>query len=238
MGKRLTQERILHSVSFSHALPYLCSCGSSKLCDDGDACTVDRCDFDTDTCDNEMVVCPSDQNCDPLDGECRDIEQLTPCIAVIDESDNYYDKDVDAMWAAFRAAYPRRLFCLIQPRPYEGYDELYIPKGFDSDPYAMYALVHRDHGDKTKASDWFTECGLDHLTSSGIDFVALFMDTSGSMALKSIKASNDMFRDKLEAAGMNYCMVHNDNENWIAPFNTLLGHTTQGGKCLAVKEPT
>ena len=48
------------------------------------------------------------------------------------------------------------------------------------------SLVNRDYGDKSKASAWFKECGLDRFGSESIDFIGLFIDVSGSMGFDTV----------------------------------------------------
>lgn len=169
------------------------------------------------------------KRCDPVDGSCRTIERLTPCIAIIDESDNYSDEEIDTMWANFRTLYPLRQFCLLQPQN-TGY-RLHLPDGFVSDTRATWAQVNRDNGDPTQASDWFTACGLGILANSGIDFVGLFIDESGSMTSYTVSASLAKFEADLTAASLTYCEVYDSTEDWITPFSTTLGEKGGGGSC-------
>ena len=61
------------------------------------------------------VTCPQGQACDPTTGTCEDIEQVIPCIAVIDEWDNFRPGDPNTTWSTFRTNYPTRPFCLLVP---------------------------------------------------------------------------------------------------------------------------
>jgi len=61
------------------------------------------------TCENPI------EGCDPFDGNCKPKDSAVPCIAIIDESDNFSDADIEAKWANFRDQYPDRPFCLLQP---------------------------------------------------------------------------------------------------------------------------
>lgn len=84
--------------------------------------------------------------------------------------------------------------------------------------------VNRDGGNSTLASDWLTLCELDKLsTNNTIDFVGLFVDTSGSMTLSTVQASYDKFVNvDSKAAGLRIVSVFNGNENWIYPFRSEL----------------
>jgi hypothetical protein len=62
-------------------------------------------------------------------------------------------------------------------------------------------------------------------------FIALFVDTSGSMNKKTVKNSYNKFLDDPEAANLTIiCIVDNELENWIAPFITTL--TPNSGSCI------
>lgn len=200
-------------------------------CDDRDPCTVDSVDA-TGNCLNEPVVCPSRElKCDPIGGGvCREQDLLTPCIAVIDETDTLSDSTNEQRWTRFRQLYPTRQFCLLQPFP-SNFGDLYVPKAFETDPYATFVRVNRDNGDPSLASGWFEDCGLSILASSGIDFVGLFIDESGSMNGATIQASYDKFVARLSAASLTYCRVSDRGENWIAPFSTSLSSQEGGGTC-------
>jgi hypothetical protein len=179
------------------------------------------------------VTCPSGESCDPADGQCKSNVVLRPCIAVIDESDNFSDGTIDTTWAAFRAKYPDRPFCLLQPQnPDTGYNRLYRPAAFASDPKTKFAVVNRDNNDTSQASDWLTMCGITGTT--GIDFVALFIDTSGSMNLGTVQASFAKFQTDLAALGLAYCNVLNGVEDWITPFDAQMANYDPGtGLCSA-----
>ena len=91
-------------------LPTTTPCGGP--CDDGNLCTVDFCDTVADTCGSEPVECGSGEACDPFTGRCQDVQNIVPCIGVIDEWNN---RDYSTIWADFRAQYPQRPFCLLVP---------------------------------------------------------------------------------------------------------------------------
>jgi hypothetical protein len=81
-------------------------------CDDRDLCTIDTCDVATNTCQFTPLACGVNKACDAFTGQCADIQSVVPCVAVIDEWDG---RDYTNEWAQFRAAYPRRPFCLLVP---------------------------------------------------------------------------------------------------------------------------
>jgi hypothetical protein len=171
----------------------------------------------TQVCDS--VSCPPEESCDPVDGTCKPNSALRPCIAVIDESDNFSDSNIVNKWTDFRSKYPSRRFCLLQPQNPSNGGSLYRPAAFDSDPQTTFAIVDRD--DQTgQASDWLSICGI--TGSTGIDFVALFVDVSGSMELSTVQLSFDKFRDDLVTLGLNYCRVTNTREDWITPFDAQM----------------
>ena len=199
-------------------------------CDDGIGCTFDTCDVDSGCvyidnclagkeCDRNQPgscvapdpclgkTCPAGESCDTADGHCKSNAVLRPCIAVIDESDSMTDATVDAIWANFRTKYPHRPFCLLQPQnPDTGYNRLYRPPAFNSDPKTTFAVVNRDTNNPNQASDWLTACGISGTT--GIDFVALFIDISGSMILNTVQKSFAKFQADLGPLGLEYCDVH------------------------------
>lgn len=206
-----------------------CVSGPALDCDDKNACTTDACDPIT-GCSNTAVVCPEGEACDRVTGACVAIDDVRPCIAVIDESDNYSDADIDQFWQQFRTAYPLRPFCLLQPLN-PSYSGLHLPvtPDFSSDPRVVFAIVNRDNGDPALASDWFTACGYDTLVN--IDFIGLFVDNSGSMTIGTVQASLDLLDTTLTTAGLTYCSVYDGSENWITPFTTSLGTVGGGGAC-------
>lgn len=200
-------------------------------CDDNDLCTNDFCD-PVNGCTHTPVKCDEGKSCDPMDGQCKRTDELRPCIAVIDES-SLINTYIDSTWNTFRTNWPNRTFCLLQPQiPNTGNDVLYRPPAFDSDPRTKNKTVTRDGGNPADASDWFNDCGFGSLSTSGIDFVGLFIDTSGSMALSTVQASYDLFVTTLANAGLSFCKVENSDEDWITPFDTTLGTTGGGGDCV------
>ena len=138
---------------------------------------------------------------------------------------------MNAIWAPFRAGYPDRPFCLLRPLN-SGFLNLPTEPDFLSDPRIIYANVSRDEGDPSLASDWFSVCGISKFNSTGVDFVGLFIDESGSMTLDTVRASYEKFLGDLNAANLTHCTVFNGVEDWITPFNTTLGEIGGGGECV------
>lgn len=97
------------------------------------------------------------------------------------------------------------------------------PAGFDEDSVnnpdgidrTLVVQVSRDGGDVTRQSDWFSACNLDMLSQSSITFIGLFIDTSGSMTLNTVRASYNTFLSAMEAAGAEFDQVFNGREQWI-----------------------
>ena len=80
--------------------------------------------------------------------------------------------------------------------------------------------VSRDGGNASLASDWYTICGLDSLPDGSK--VALFIDNSGSMTTNTVRASYNLFLQKLAERNMDIIVVENGSENWVVSFNTIL----------------
>lgn len=137
------------------------------------------------TCTNPL------ESCDPFDGLCKPIDGVIPCIAIIDESDNLLDSQVDSNWATFRAQYPY----LLRPLSNSTFDRLYISPTFASDARTWFSNVSRDSdGANSLApspSNWFNICGFGIYQGSAIPYIGKFLDTSGSMDLTTVQASND-----------------------------------------------
>lgn len=189
---------------------------SPCTCDDGNLCTVDFCDTDTNSCKYEPVACGQGQACDAFTGLCQDMQKVVPCVAVIDEWDR---RDYSAKWAQFRSLYPQRPFCLLVPLNACGSAGTsvvsYLPKSFVGDDVnnpdgidrTTVVTVTRDgqYGcSDASTSDWFSECGLDILSPASITFLGLFIDTSGSMTLSTVKPAYDKFLLKIENANIEY----------------------------------
>ena len=196
-------------------------------CDDGNLCTIDTavCNAGTWECKNTPMQCSNpNTSCDLADGVCKNDDDLVPCVAVIDEDDDFAG-DRDEMWAEFRRLYPRRPFCLLipEPGPLTGDDIVTLPVNFESDPLVVIQRdIPRDNGDETMASDWVAKCGLDRYTSANVPWVGLFIDNSSSMYEYQVAASRDLFINKLNAKNIQYKKVVNEEENWIEPFMTTL----------------
>jgi hypothetical protein len=229
-------DRLLNSYEYSNNVPMQpypapVPAPVPTNCDDKNACTVDTID-PIKGCIHTPVACGQSEACDKISGTCVAIDKLRPCIAVIDESDKFSDIAIDAKWAAFRANFPDRFFCLLQPfNPASS--RIYFPTNPDflSDPRVTFAKVNRDAGDPALASDWLTTCGYDDFSATGIDFIGLFVDESGSMYRSTVQASLDKLDIDLADAGLTYCSVFNPTEDWITPFDTTLGAIGGGGAC-------
>jgi hypothetical protein len=171
------------------------------------------------TCENPI------EGCDPFDGICKPIDAVVPCIAIIDES-SVSNATIEALWTNFRQVYPDRPFCLLQPLN-SASSTLYIPPSFLSDPRTTFAQVSRDDAGaaseiQPSPSDWFNICGFAVYQGSDIDFIGKFLDTSGSMTLATVFASNDLFDQTVSNAGLTNRDVFNTREDWITPFVTTL----------------
>jgi hypothetical protein len=183
-------------------------------------------------CISRPISCGVNEACDRITGSCEAKDSLRPCIAVIDETD-IADSEIDAKWRSFRTNFPKRPFCLLQPFNPDCTSGLYQPTNpnFLSDPRAIFSIVNRDEGDVTLASNWLKVCNYTDLAVSGIDFIGLFIDESGSMSRTTVQASLDKFFMDLNATRLTYCLVYDGSEDWITPFNTLLGSVGGGGYC-------
>lgn len=127
-------------------------------CDDSNSCTVDvgYCDNGSWICDNFERSCFPGFGCNPQIGSCEPINELIPCIAVIDEDSSFGNPDQATLWAEFRSEYPSRPFCLIGIEP----TGLAVPQNFLDDGFAGYiSNVARDYGDSSLASSWMELCG-------------------------------------------------------------------------------
>lgn len=78
-------------------------------------------------------------------------------------------------------------------------------------------LVNRDEGNEDNTTDWFSLCKVDELPDGST--ISLFIDTSGSMTLDTVKASYDLFIAKCNEKNITIAsVVENNNEDWITPF--------------------
>jgi hypothetical protein len=76
--------------------------------------------------------------------------------------------------------------------------------------------VNRDGGTVANATDWYDICNIDTLPEGSS--IALFIDTSGSMTLQTVRASYDAFVAKLNEKNITITTVTNNDEDWITPF--------------------
>ena len=81
-------------------------------------------------------------------------------------------------------------------------------------------IVNRDDGDTADVTDWYKLCKIDDLPEGSS--IALFIDTSGSMTLQTVRASYDAFVAKLNEKNITITTVTNNQEDWITPFLTNL----------------
>ena len=78
-------------------------------------------------------------------------------------------------------------------------------------------LVNRDEGNENNTTDWFSLCKVDELPDGST--ISLFIDTSGSMTLNTVRASYDLFIAKCNEKNITIAsVVENNNEDWITPF--------------------
>eukprot|EP00956_Cyclotella_meneghiniana_P030193 scaffold75346_cov62-Cyclotella_meneghiniana.AAC.3 len=198
----------------------ICDSAQGCVCDDGDLCTIDSFDSSSNICTFTEIMCLPDFSCDPLDGVCKEDEELVPCVAVIDEDSNMNSLNRSAVWLDFRNMWPSRPFCLLVPSP-SALGVVSIPPEALADPNFINQTVTRDDGSGTP-SDWFNICGLGSLGSPNVPFVGLFVDGSGSMDKSTVKNAYNKFIADATNSGFDLCEVYNGNENWILPFMTTL----------------
>lgn len=193
------------------------------------------------------VVCSENEACDPLDGVCKPIESLVPCVAVIDESafpTGPSNATFDGLWRQFRTEYPNRPFCLLRPEcdprgscaDNVPFAYLYLPPDFLADPRTIFSEVTREASDGSgdvvgivpgpPYSDWFDICQLDRLSSTGIEFIGVFIDESGSMTRVNVANALAAFESRVAAQGLTIRRRENDSEDWVTPFITDLVPST------------
>lgn len=143
------------------------------------------------------------------------------CISVIDEDDSNGNRDLH--WAQFRAAWPDRKFFLLRPLP-TSFGDLVLPAGWDG----TGPLVVGRPGEGGATTDWYDVCNLDVNLSRG-GKIALFVDNSGSMTTDTVRASYDLFLNRLANRTVNgvadpvtqanerLILVENPSEEWILP---------------------
>ncbi len=75
-------------------------------------------------------------------------------------------------------------------------------------------MNHDDGNPDRGPSDWFKLCNFDDLyLTANIGYVSLFVDTSGSMKLKTVKPSYNKFTGEVEARSKNVSLVWNPKED-------------------------
>lgn len=143
-------------------------------------------------------------------------------ISVIDEDSSNTNRENH--WRLFRSKWPNRKIFVLKPSPQPG--DLIMPEGWDG----TMINVGRP-GEGGEATDWYNSMNLgqflnDNNCSSAI---ALFLDESGSMDMSTVKASYDMFIDKLRnlhgitSENGKLIIVKNTNEEWILPHISFPG---------------
>lgn len=184
------------------------------------------CDNDEPICDCSTVNCPNGEKCDPLSCMCFAEDLLAPCVAVIDEDDNFSCNNWNGntpctqedLWDLFRQEYSRRPFCLLVPAD-EASNPIALPDNFLNDPNKVVKYgIDRNGG----IEDWASYCELDGYTSNNAQFIGLFVDNSGSMYRSTVQNSIDQLYDDCGDQGMEVKEVYNADENWILPFLTSL----------------
>jgi hypothetical protein len=109
---------------------------------------------------------------------CKKNEELVPCVAVIDEDDDFNDPSYGtnraAAWLNFRTAWKDRPFCLLTPS-YGSSSGVQVPAEALADPNFKTQLVTRYPVDSTNTSDWFSICGLGSLGSPRVPFIGEFL---------------------------------------------------------------
>jgi hypothetical protein len=200
-------------------------------CKPSNACFTTSCKFTGKCIYTPVKTCPAGQSCDPKTGNCLSQNYLRPCIGVIDES-SQTTSYVDAMWTEFRATYPDRPFCLLQPISSDWGDSsdgygLYLPPSFLNDTSARhYNIIREDTPTPIIPSsplpDWFDLCDIDVYAATGISFVGLYIDTSSSMTEETVANMSSNFIQKLNQSGLAYKTLLNPSEDWILPFLTDL----------------
>jgi hypothetical protein len=208
--------------------PSLAACLS---CAASNACFATSC-TDTGTCIyTSLVTCPPGQSCDALaGGTCRSQNDLRPCVAVIDES-SQSTSYVDAKWTEFRTTYPNRPFCLLQPVNSDflgdlNFNGLYLPPNFLNDTKATHFNITREDGylviPNPPLADWYNLCDIAMYAATGVDFVGLFVDVSGSMNEDTVRSMLTNFTTALNRTGLAFKQLYDGYEDWILPFLTDL----------------
>ena len=85
------------------------------------------------------------------------------------------------------------------------------------EPEADEEDMFEDEGNENNTTDWFSLCKVDELPDGST--ISLFIDTSGSMTLNTVRASYDLFIAKCNEKNITIAsVVENNNEDWITPF--------------------
>lgn len=150
------------------------------------------------------------------------LNEVITCISVIDESmDQQTASRILSQWTTFRATYPGRPFCLLQPVGFALVTSLFVPDIFFADGNTIYSNVTRERGDVSARSDWFEICQLEGLRNQGVVDVAIFIDNSGSLTPSMVQPSIDLLTSRIESEGLRLVdSIINGVEDWIAPFLT------------------
>lgn len=164
-------------------------------------------------CNDEILVPDSPDN--PL-VEIIPTNETIFCIAVIDETVQQTQHNINTSWNEFRKKYPDREFHLLRPLNTERIDTFYFPEIEPID--FKYTIVNRDEGDASKVSDWFEIVQLDRLPENSR--ISLFIDVSGSMNMSTVSASYDVFIRKITEKNFIIEKVEIGNEDYIRPFIT------------------
>lgn len=156
-------------------------------------------------------------------------QQSNPvCISVINET-SQNASTIQASYNKLRSQYPNYIIYLLQPtKGGYGPGDLKLPTGWSTINLDYGPIsVATDYGDPAKRADWFAICNLDGLPPGSK--VGIFLDDSGSLGTKDIKASYDYLLQRLTAKGITWQTVINNTENYIDPFinmNLSAGSTT------------
>jgi hypothetical protein len=78
--------------------------------------------------------------------------------------------------------------------------------------------VKRDGGNKGNISDWYSLCNLDNIPNGSK--VVVFIDSSGSMNMNTVKSSYELLVQKLNERKIKVILIENPNENWISAFDS------------------
>lgn len=140
------------------------------------------------------------------------------CIAVIDEA-SPSAATIQASYNDLRSRYPSYKIYLLQPGSLNP-SALKIPSNWNSTglDYGPIA-VNRDNGNANNKSDWYSICNLDQLPSGST--IGVFIDTSGSMNLSTVRASYDYLLQRIAARNISQITSQSSSENWPQPFISM-----------------